>query len=59
MYDYIIFDTSPLGLVADAYTIAQMADANLIIVRSGKTNKISLKTLFLRLMQQTICTISI
>lgn len=39
MYDYIIFDTSPLGLVADAYTIAQMADANLIIVRSGKTNK--------------------
>ncbi len=39
MYDYIIVDTSPIGLVADAYALAPMMDANLFVVRSEKTNK--------------------
>ena len=39
MYDYIIVDSSPIGLVADAYSLAPMMDANLMIVRSQKTNK--------------------
>ncbi len=38
-YTYIIVDTSPLGLVADAYSLAPLMDANLFVVRSGKTNK--------------------
>ena len=38
-YDYVIVDTSPLGLVADSYGMAHLMDVNLLLVRSGKTNK--------------------
>lgn len=38
-YNYIIIDTSPLGLVADAYAMTGMVDINLVIARVFKTNK--------------------
>lgn len=38
-YDFIIIDTSPLGLVSDAYPLIEQTDVNLFIVRSHKTNK--------------------
>ena len=38
-YDYRIIDTSPLGLVSDAYAIANVVDVNLLIARVFKTNK--------------------
>jgi tyrosine-protein kinase Etk/Wzc len=38
-YDYIILDTPPLGLVADALEIAKYADASLYVVRQGYTKK--------------------
>lgn len=38
-YDYIIVDTSPIGMVTDAYSLAHLSDVNLFVVRSGKTNK--------------------
>ncbi|WP_340199188.1 polysaccharide biosynthesis tyrosine autokinase [Ascidiimonas sp. W6] len=38
-YDYIIFDTPPLGLVADAVELSHYADATLYIVRQGRTKK--------------------
>jgi capsular exopolysaccharide synthesis family protein len=38
-YDYIIVDTSPIGVVADAYSLAFQSDINLYIVRNDKTNK--------------------
>ena len=38
-YDYIIIDTSPIGLVADAYAISLLADINLFVARLGKTHK--------------------
>lgn len=38
-YDYIVIDTSPLGLVSDAMEIMKRADINLIVVRAMKTNK--------------------
>ncbi len=38
-YDYIIVDTSPIGIVADAYSFASMSDINLFVIRSNKTNK--------------------
>lgn len=44
-YDFIIVDTSPIGVVADAYSIAQISDVNLFIVRSQKTNKSFFKKL--------------
>lgn len=39
MYDYIIIDTPPLGLVTDAYLLMRHTDVNLFIVRQGHTNK--------------------
>lgn len=45
MYDYVIVDTSPIGLVADAYSLAPLMDANIFVVRSEKTNKSFFKKL--------------
>ncbi len=42
-YDYIIIDTPPVSLIADAQTLAKEADVNLFVVRSGKTDKGMLK----------------
>ncbi|RED19623.1 protein involved in gliding motility EpsB [Flavobacterium cutihirudinis] len=38
-YDYIILDTPPVGLVADALELAQFADVTLYIVRQNYTKK--------------------
>jgi len=42
-YDFIILDTSPVGLVADAYSLMTISDINLFIVRQNKTNKTFVK----------------
>ena len=39
LYDYIIIDTPPLGLVTDAFLLMRYTDVNLFIVRQGHTNK--------------------
>jgi tyrosine-protein kinase Etk/Wzc len=44
-YDYIIVDTSPIGMVTDAYSLAHMSDVNLFVVRNNKTNKTFYKKL--------------
>ena len=49
IYDYIIVDSSPIGLVADAYSLAPLMDTNLMIVRSEKTNKSFFKRLNIQL----------
>lgn len=36
-YDYIILDSAPIGIVTDSVSLAQLADATIIIVRYGKT----------------------
>jgi tyrosine-protein kinase Etk/Wzc len=38
-YDYIIIDSSPIGLVSDTYYLASLADACLLVVRPGSTLK--------------------
>ncbi len=38
-YEYIIVDTSPIGLVSDTYYLASIADTVLLVVRPGKTFK--------------------
>ncbi|SCX91967.1 protein involved in gliding motility EpsB [Nonlabens sp. Hel1_33_55] len=38
-YDYVILDTPPLGLVADAMEISKHSDASLYVVRQGYTKK--------------------
>lgn len=39
VYDYVIIDCSPVGLVSDAYILAKIADTSLFVVRRNKTNK--------------------
>ena len=38
-YDYIIMDTSPIGLVPDAYAIIEHSDMCLFVIRCMQTNK--------------------
>ena len=38
-YDYIIIDSSPLGLVSDAYALLDITDITLFVVRAHVTNK--------------------
>ena len=35
MYEYIIIDTAPIGIVTDTKTIMQYSDLNLIILREN------------------------
>ena len=44
-YDFIIVDTSPIGIVADSYSFASLSDINLFVVRSNKTNKMFVRNL--------------
>jgi capsular exopolysaccharide synthesis family protein len=48
-YHYIIVDTSPVGIVADAYPLMPFADAVIYLVRSKKTNKKFFKTVIKQL----------
>ena len=41
-YAYVIVDTAPIGLVADAFRINQFADATIYVTRSEYTHKASL-----------------
>jgi tyrosine-protein kinase Etk/Wzc len=36
-YDYIIIDSSPIGIVSDTFHLAALADACLLVARPGKT----------------------
>jgi len=38
-YDYIIIDSSPIGIVSDTYHLASLSDVCLIVVRPGYTLK--------------------
>ncbi|MBN2486826.1 MAG: polysaccharide biosynthesis tyrosine autokinase [Bacteroidales bacterium] len=43
LYDYIIIDTPPFGLVTDAFMLMQYADINLYVARIGTVTKKALK----------------
>ena len=38
-YDFVIIDTSPIGLVPDAYAIIEQTDLTLFVIRCMQTNK--------------------
>lgn len=38
-YDFVIVDTSPIGLVPDAYAIIEQTDLTLFVIRCMQTNK--------------------
>jgi tyrosine-protein kinase Etk/Wzc len=37
MYDYVLVDTAPVGLVSDAIPLIRQSDVNLFVIRSGKS----------------------
>ena len=45
IFYFIIVDTSPIGMVTDAYSLAHLSDVNLFVVRNSKTNKTFFKKL--------------
>ena len=45
LFDYIIIDTSPVGLVADAFSLAPYADSSIYLVRYNYTDKVQLNIL--------------
>jgi len=47
-FDYIIVDSSPIGVVSDTYHLASLSDACLLVVRPGKT----LKDMFINTLQE-------
>jgi len=48
-YNYIIIDTSPVGIVADAYPLMSIADTVIYLARSKKTDKKFFKTVIRQL----------
>ena len=38
-YDYIILDTPPIGIVADAMNLVKYADASLFLIRQDYTKR--------------------
>ncbi len=38
-YDYIIFDTAPIGLVSDSIPLIRKSDINIFVLRSGVSSK--------------------
>lgn len=44
-FDYVIVDTSPVGQVADAFSLAPYADASIYLVRYNYTDKVQLNIL--------------
>jgi tyrosine-protein kinase Etk/Wzc len=36
-YDFILFDTAPIGLVSDALPLIRVSDINLFVIRTGKS----------------------
>ncbi|HMQ00989.1 MAG TPA: polysaccharide biosynthesis tyrosine autokinase, partial [Cyclobacteriaceae bacterium] len=43
IYNYILIDTPPIGLVSDAMELFKFSDYNILIVRQGETRKAALK----------------
>ena len=45
IFDYIIIDTAPVGLLSDAYVLSSYCDATLYVVRHKHTRKVSIQRL--------------
>lgn len=59
LYDYIIIDSPPIGVVSDAYLLMKYSDVNLFIVRQGFTNKEAFSNNINLLLQKNIPHVSI
>lgn len=53
-YDYVIIDTPPVGLVTDAYLIAEYADLKILVVREKVTLKDHIAPIFKEIEEKKI-----
>lgn len=58
-FEYIIIDSAPVGLVADALLLGKFADSSLYIVRSGYTNRSDLDFLNKNIENRTLPSVGI
>lgn len=58
-YEYVVIDTSPVGLVTDAIHLAAMADINLYLIRPGITFKKALEPTLYQLERSGITNIGL
>lgn len=59
MYDYVIIDCSPVGLVSDAYILSRYVDTTLFVVRRNKTSKAFFKSVTTQLRYDNVSNLSI
>lgn len=58
-YDYIIIDSSPLGLVSDTYHLASLSDACIIVIKPGKTLRGMLRSTLMEISNGSVKGVSI
>jgi len=44
-FDYIVIDTPPIGLVADAFLLKSLSSVSIFVIRAGKTKKEDLESI--------------
>lgn len=59
MYDYIIIDSAPAGILTETYLLAKLADLTIFIIRINKTVKETLKMTFKNLEANKLSNISV
>ncbi|MGV8964416.1 MAG: polysaccharide biosynthesis tyrosine autokinase [Candidatus Saccharimonadaceae bacterium] len=59
IYDYIIIDSPPVGVVSDSYILMKFSDVNLYVVRQGYTHKEAFANNISHLRQKNIQHVSI
>ena len=59
IYDYIIIDSPPVGVVSDAYLLMKYSDVNLYVVRQGYTHKEAFTNNTKHMLQKNIPHVSI
>ena len=52
-FEWIIVDTAPLGLLADASLLARMVDKSLLVIRAGQTPHASVERVVLNAVEST------
>ncbi len=58
-YDFIIIDTSPIGMVSDCFPLTSFADATIVVVRQNLTSKVILADVLKDLIINKIKSISL
>jgi capsular exopolysaccharide family len=59
MYDYVILDCGPIGLISDAHSLSRLVDVVVYVVRNEKTNRNFFKYTIRELLEDNINNIAL